>query len=289
MVWRTVSDIDDLTLNEVAGVLGVHYMTVYRYVRTGRLPASRSGAQWRVASRDVVELQSARQATPLRRPAGSGPMSDRVRLGLQQRLKAGDEDGVWNVVQAMLIAGSGPEEILLDVVVPVMVALGDEWATGQASVGEEHRASQVVTRVLGRLGPQFRRRGRRRGAVVVGAPAGERHAIPVAIMADMARGAGWDVVELGADVPATMFAEAASLATRPVAVAVGLTIDGGDDTVRQIVAEVGKSARHVPVVVGGAGVRGAAHARDLGAARWTGTDARSALAVLNQLSVVSED
>ena len=29
----------DLTLQEAADLLGVHYMTAYRYVRTGRLPA----------------------------------------------------------------------------------------------------------------------------------------------------------------------------------------------------------------------------------------------------------
>ena len=35
-----------LGLQEVADRLGVHYMTAYRYVRTGRLPATRIGAQW---------------------------------------------------------------------------------------------------------------------------------------------------------------------------------------------------------------------------------------------------
>jgi excisionase family DNA binding protein len=35
-----------LGLREAADRLGVHYMTAYRYVRTGRLPATRIGAQW---------------------------------------------------------------------------------------------------------------------------------------------------------------------------------------------------------------------------------------------------
>ena len=37
-----------LTLLQVADKLGVHYMTVYRYVRTGRLPATRVGGIWQV-------------------------------------------------------------------------------------------------------------------------------------------------------------------------------------------------------------------------------------------------
>ena len=32
-----------ITLHEAAARLGVHYMTAYRYVRTGRLPAERDG------------------------------------------------------------------------------------------------------------------------------------------------------------------------------------------------------------------------------------------------------
>ena len=35
-----------VTLHEAAKRLGVHYMTAYRYVRTGRLPAERDGAHW---------------------------------------------------------------------------------------------------------------------------------------------------------------------------------------------------------------------------------------------------
>ena len=38
----------DLTLQEAADLLGVHYMTAYRYVRTGRLPGTRVGAHWQV-------------------------------------------------------------------------------------------------------------------------------------------------------------------------------------------------------------------------------------------------
>ena len=37
---------EPISLQEAASRLGVHYMTAYRYVRTGRLPARRDGAQW---------------------------------------------------------------------------------------------------------------------------------------------------------------------------------------------------------------------------------------------------
>src|SRR4051794_21172576 len=42
------TDDNRLSLTEVAERLGVHYMTVYRYVRPGRLPAARVRRTWEV-------------------------------------------------------------------------------------------------------------------------------------------------------------------------------------------------------------------------------------------------
>ena len=43
-----------LTLQQAADKLGVHYMTVYRYVRTGKLPATRVGGGWQVDPDDLA-------------------------------------------------------------------------------------------------------------------------------------------------------------------------------------------------------------------------------------------
>ena len=45
-----------ISLREVAELLGVHYMTAYRYVRTGMLPAEKDGAEWRVRLTDLENL-----------------------------------------------------------------------------------------------------------------------------------------------------------------------------------------------------------------------------------------
>ena len=47
---------DELSVSEAAERLGVHYMTAYSYVRTGRLDARREGAQWRIRRRAVDQL-----------------------------------------------------------------------------------------------------------------------------------------------------------------------------------------------------------------------------------------
>ena len=56
-----------LTLHEAADRLGVHYMTVYRRVRLGMLPARKVGGTWRI---DPVDLTGA--AVGFRR-TGNGP------------------------------------------------------------------------------------------------------------------------------------------------------------------------------------------------------------------------
>src|SRR5271165_1518107 len=44
---------EPLTLPQAAQELGLHYMTVYRYVRTGRLPAKRARGTWQIDPRDL--------------------------------------------------------------------------------------------------------------------------------------------------------------------------------------------------------------------------------------------
>ena len=61
----------DLTLQEAADLLGVHYMTAYRYVRTGRLPGTRVGAHWHVRRADLDKIAAAAPAGPQRRHAPS--------------------------------------------------------------------------------------------------------------------------------------------------------------------------------------------------------------------------
>ncbi|MDA8032789.1 MAG: B12-binding domain-containing protein [Actinomycetota bacterium] len=263
-------------LAEAAGRLGVHYMTAYRYVRTGRLAATKDGSEWRVAEDELARLCGAGQVPPPR-PL---PRST-ARRQLEQRLLAGDELGAWNVVEAALASGAEPVEIHLAMLAPALRSIGERWAAGELSVGEEHLATAAARRVVGRLGPRFTRRGRKRAVVVVGAVAGERHELPGAMLADQLRGAGFEVVDFGADTPPEAFAAAASR-LRPLAVLVGATGTGHAEALRTVASAV-HDAAEVPVLLGGAGVPVAVAARDLGADGWSGLDAQAALVAVESL------
>ena len=171
-------------------------------------------------------------------------------------------------------------------VAPALDSIGRRWEAGDLSIGEEHRASGVALRLIGRLGPRFARRGRKRGTVVVGAPHGEQHGIPVAMVGDLLRGQGYAVIELGADVPDSSFAEAAQRAERLVCVLIGATTPGRDGSIASAIRAVHDRLPDVPVLVGGAAVDGAAHAARLGA-RWSGRDGADVVASVGSLPAAS--
>jgi excisionase family DNA binding protein len=240
----------ELTLHEAADLLGVHYMTAYRYVRLGLLHASKAGGSWRVANGDLDEFRAGGGTAPVRagRPA---PWADR----LEARLVAGDARGSWGVIEAALAAGAELDEIYLEVLTPALVGIGTRWEVGEIDIAVEHRATVIVNRMIGRLGPRFVRRGRSKGAIVVAAPQGERHALPTAILADLLRLGGWEVSDLGADMPPSSVAHVA--AATPGLVAVGLSVTIAEHA-RECVATceaVRAAVPGVPIVIGGLGVR----------------------------------
>ena len=97
----------------------------------------------------------------------------------------------------------------LELLGPTLVDVGDQWAVGTLSIADEHRASSVAARIVGRLGPQFTRPRTRRGTVLVGFVEGEHHSLPGAMLADLLRAAGFDAVDLGAETPPDPFVDAA--------------------------------------------------------------------------------
>ena len=50
----------DISLHDVAEMLDVHYMTVYRYVRQGQLPATKVGRSWYVKPSDLELFRDAK-------------------------------------------------------------------------------------------------------------------------------------------------------------------------------------------------------------------------------------
>jgi MerR family transcriptional regulator, light-induced transcriptional regulator len=261
-----------VTLQEAALQLGLHYMTVYRYVRTGKLPATQDGVIWRVKTSDVTALEQQRlHASGSRSRPREMTATEHA---FEARLVAGDSAGAWWLVEGRLGGGLEPSGVMTTLLSPALRSIGARWASGELTVADEHRATATAQRIIGRLGLQFGRPGRSRGTVLLAAPAGDLHTLPVAMVADLLRWRRFDVIELGANTPADALADAALGAERLVAVGIAATTAGLDRQVIRSVRAV-RSATNAPIILGGSAIRDAAHARELGSDRWTGRDGTS--------------
>lgn len=256
-----------ISLTDASEKLGVHYMTAYRYVRTGKLAAEKVGGQWWVAPDDLLDFETGSSSTP---------RSDIVPPKVADRLVAGDENGTLQLLEGAMASGAHPEEAYLDLLSPAMYIIGERWHAGELTISDEHLATTTALRVTARLGQRSVPRGRSRGSIVLAVVANDQHSVPTALLRDLLRFRGFNPVDLGANTPADSIAQTAlGLGDDLVAVGLNATTPGADDIMRSTL-KVLNTAVNVPVVVGGSAFRDARHIASLGSCFPT-TSAREAL------------
>jgi excisionase family DNA binding protein len=268
------SEPQQLTLGDVASRLGVHYMTVYRYVRLGMLPATKQGRSWQVSETDLAAFTAAE-------PAAAGGRGADWEHRFRNRLLAADEPGSWGVVEAAATSGMELRHVYRELVIPALSRIGTMWESGEIDVATEHAASQVAARIVARLGPRLNPRGVRRGTIVLGSTATELHGLPLSIAADLLRAAHYDVVEIGPNLPADSFGRRVAVIDRVVAVGIGVTTSGQLPQLAETIRAV-RAVTDVPIIVGGAGVT-EIEATELGADAWART-AEGAVEILDGLA-----
>jgi len=109
------------------------------------------------------------------------------------------------------------QTVLGSVILPYLRDLGDRWERGEASVVQEHFASNLLRGRLLALARGWER-GAGPAALLACAP-GEQHDLPLIMFGLALRAQGWRVIFLGADTPLASIAEAAA-ELRPALVAV---------------------------------------------------------------------
>jgi excisionase family DNA binding protein len=275
------ADVPALNLKQAANRLGVHYMTAYRYVRQGRLEADRVGTEWRVSEAALSAFVAGRDQPA---PPAAAPLSEVDWVGrLVTPLLIGDEPTAWAVIEQALAAGHDPTFCYLDMIADAIATVDFRQTTGEVDAAQQPLATAVAYRLTARLGSRFRRAGRSRGSVIFGAPTGERHHLPIAIVADLVRLAGFDVLELGADSSPEAFAAAIQHAPRLVAVCIGITGVEHLQAAQATISRVRGERPEIPIVVGGQAVLNPEVAQILDATAWA-SDGRAAVAVIESFA-----
>jgi len=128
---------------------------------------------------------------------------------LAQALRDLDENKVMELVERKIGEGVPAMEIVARCN-EGMVAIGELFSKGEYFISELLFSAEILKGVMKRLEPLMAGAGGggSAGKVVIGTVKGDIHDIGKNIVTTLLRGAGFDVIDLGVDVPAQRFVEA---------------------------------------------------------------------------------
>ena len=121
-----------------------------------------------------------------------------------------DRDSINVKVQEALDTGIAPQQILNDGMIAAMAEVGRLFEEGEFFVPEMLVAAKTMQNGMAFLKPHLAETGvKSAGKVVLGTVKGDLHDIGKNLVGLMLEGAGFEVMDLGIDVPAEKFVEAA--------------------------------------------------------------------------------
>ena len=127
---------------------------------------------------------------------------------LAQALAGLEKEPVNKLVEAELKDGAAPLAIV-GALNAGMALVGERYTAGEYFLSELIYSSHIMKSVMSRLEPLLRDTGQSEsaGTVVIGTVKGDIHDIGKNIVVALLRGVGFEVVDLGVDVPADVFVD----------------------------------------------------------------------------------
>jgi len=211
-----------------------------------------------------------------------GGLLDLIRNAILQ----GEMDSIDAFVASALAAGATAEDLLNGALAPAMTLVGEEYERGERFVPEMLISAEAMKIALVRLQPLLVASGIEPiGTVVIGTVEGDLHDIGKDLVAMMFEGAGLRVINLGAEVPATTFVEAAKTHQADI-VALSALLTTTMIHMRDVVDGLMQAGLrdHIMVIVGGAPVS-ESFARDIGADAYAADGASAVRRVRHLLGI----
>ncbi|WP_070989438.1 B12-binding domain-containing protein [Halofilum ochraceum] len=252
-----------LSPKELGAAIGVSESSLKRWADSGRLHVARTAGGHRRIDRSEAIRFVRSQGFALERPGilgledidaiSAGPDQDDPTTALHDALSNGEAERARGLALARYVEGM-PLALIIDrMIAPAMRAIGDRWRHGEDGILIEHRAadicSQILDRVrsLGVVGPD-------RCAAVGGSPADDPYVLPSLMAASVLASEGWDEVNLSANTPAGVLAQAA-VESRANLVWIAFSTEDGADRVHRVTGDLRGAladARLEPsIVIGG--------------------------------------
>jgi 5-methyltetrahydrofolate--homocysteine methyltransferase len=202
---------------------------------------------------------------------------------LYTALSQGKTDGVEKLVQEALERGESAERILKDGLIPAMDRIGIKFKNGEIYIPEVLIAARAMHAGMAVLKPILSKStSSMAGKVVIGTVKGDFHDIGKNLVIMMLEGGGFEVVDLGIDVPIDRFIEAIRK-DEPQVVGLSALLTTTMREMKNIIQafETAGLRNQVKVIVGGAPVT-EKFAKEIGAEGYA-PDAASAVDVVKSL------
>ncbi len=136
--------------------------------------------------------------------------SDRDWSDLYEAILTGDADTSVRLVEKALEADVDPQILVQQYMIPATDEVGRRFENAEYFVPELLIAGRAMKGALELLRPRLAERGvEPTGRVVIGTVLGDVHDIGKGLVASMLEGGGFEVIDLGVDVPAEKFVEQA--------------------------------------------------------------------------------
>lgn len=121
----------------------------------------------------------------------------------------GDAEGAVTVAKLALSAGAEPTELLFEAMIPALEEVGRRFESGEVFLPEMLVAARAMQAVMDLIRPLIVDAGvEKLGTFVIGTVAGDIHDVGKKLVIVMLEGAGFEVIDLGINVPADEFVAA---------------------------------------------------------------------------------
>lgn len=118
--------------------------------------------------------------------------------------------GAYELTRDALEDGISPSEILEEALIPAMSRVGQKFSRNEIFVPQMLMAAKAMNSSMVHLKPYYLNgQAKRRGVFIIGTVTGDLHDIGKNLVAMMIEGSGWEIIDLGVDVSAEKFMQAA--------------------------------------------------------------------------------
>lgn len=205
---------------------------------------------------------------------------------LYERMKtqvlAFDEKELLDTVSDAINAGISPADIISEGLSPGLEIVGEKFETGEFFLPELMLSGNIMKRVLDLIRPHMSVSGEgARKKVLIGTVEGDIHHIGKNIVMAVLEGDGYEVVDLGEDVPPSVFLKKAG-EMAPDIIAMSALISVSVSKMAETIALLKDNGIRAKMVVGGAALT-EKNAKTIGADGF-GFDAWQGLRIIRQLT-----